>query len=116
MLTPDLQGVLVLKVLFFLSFFLSHIYCIPPSPRRHTNTSEPDYTDMIRTHDVHRFIRAPAQQFFSRSSMKQVEGRLVGCIKTLCQRLEEYKDTGKPVNMSNALYSLATGAYSDPHT
>ncbi|BCS21764.1 uncharacterized protein APUU_22196A [Aspergillus puulaauensis] len=71
-----------------------------------------DYTDMIRTHDIHRFIRAPAQQFFSRSSLKQVEGRLVGCIKTLCQRLEEYKDTGKPVNMSNALYSLSTDAVS----
>ncbi len=107
MLTLDLQGVLGLKVLFF---FLSFSYIL------HANTSEPDYTDMIRTHDVHRFIRAPAQQFFSRSSMKQVEGRLVGCIKTLCQRLEEYKDTGKPVNMTNALYSLATGAYSNPHT
>jgi hypothetical protein len=64
---------------------------------------------MIQAHDPHRFIRAPVQQFFSRHSIRQIEPQVVNCIKTLRQRLEDYKDTNKPLNMSYALLSLATG-------
>jgi hypothetical protein len=66
---------------------------------------------MIHPHDDHRLIRAPAQQYFSTSSLGQLELQVVNCTKTLSQRLEEYKDMEKPFNMTYALLALATGMY-----
>ncbi|KAL2838171.1 cytochrome P450 [Aspergillus pseudoustus] len=71
-----------------------------------------DYAAMIHTHDDHRSIRAPAQQYFSVSSLGQIEIQVVNCIKTLCQRLEGYRDINKPFNMSYALLALSTDTIS----
>ncbi|KAL3447667.1 cytochrome P450 [Aspergillus insuetus] len=71
-----------------------------------------DYAAMIHTHDDHRLIRAPAQQYFSVSSLGQIELEVVNCIRFLCQRLEGYKDMDKPFNMTYALLALSTDAIS----
>ncbi|GKZ74143.1 hypothetical protein AnigIFM60653_002011 [Aspergillus niger] len=45
-------------------------------------------------------------RYFSRTSMMAAEPRVVSCIKRFTSRLDEFKDTGKPVNMNYAMLSL----------
>ncbi|OJJ70134.1 hypothetical protein ASPBRDRAFT_45449 [Aspergillus brasiliensis CBS 101740] len=75
-------------------------------PASYRGTPYEDFTEIIKTHNVHRLVRAPIDKYFSRASMMAAEPQVVNCIKRFTSRLGEFKDTGKPVNLSYALLSL----------
>lgn len=58
-------------------------------------------------HDLHRRRRAALSPFFSKQSVRQLEGALQGIMRKVVQRLHERADQGGVVNM-NVLYASMT--------
>ncbi|KAL4874994.1 cytochrome P450 [Aspergillus karnatakaensis] len=65
------------------------------------------YIKRVRSHDEHRIVRAPIQQFFSTSGVRELETHVQSGIERLRDRLDEFKDTNVPVNLTYALLSFA---------
>jgi cytochrome P450 len=59
------------------------------------------------SHDLHRARRAPLNHFFSTRSVLKLEPMVKDMVEKLCARLDEFRDTGRPVNMRNATAALA---------
>ncbi|KAL4964160.1 cytochrome P450 [Aspergillus stella-maris] len=71
-----------------------------------------DYIEILRKHETHRLLRMPIQNSFSRGSVRSNEPHVVETVRMLASRLAEYKDTGRPVDMSNVLLSFAVDSVS----
>ncbi|KAG4434267.1 hypothetical protein IFR05_010257 [Cadophora sp. M221] len=59
-------------------------------------------------HDLHRVRRKAQQGYFTQEAVANFDGQLKSICNKLQSRLEEFKGTGQPVNLSNAFRSLAT--------
>lgn len=59
-------------------------------------------------HELHRLRRKAQQAYFTQDAVARFDPDLGSIISKLCGRLEEFKGTGQPVNLSNAFRSLAT--------
>ena len=59
-------------------------------------------------HDRHRARRKAQQGYFTLDAVARFDDKLGDITSKLCRRLEEFKGTGQPVNLSNAFRSLAT--------
>ncbi|KAH9216249.1 cytochrome P450 [Leptodontidium sp. 2 PMI_412] len=59
-------------------------------------------------HDLHRVRRKAQQGYFTQEAVANFDGHLKSICNKLRSRLEEFKGTGQPVNLSNAFRSLAT--------
>jgi hypothetical protein len=59
-------------------------------------------------HDLHRIRRKAQQGYFTQDAVARFDPVLGDITSKLCKRLEEFKGTGQPVNLSNAFRSLAT--------
>jgi hypothetical protein len=59
-------------------------------------------------HDQHRIRRRAQQAYFTQDAVGRFETELKVITSKLCSRLEEFKSTGQPANLSNAFRSLAT--------
>ncbi|KAI4108775.1 MAG: hypothetical protein LQ345_007090, partial [Seirophora villosa] len=68
----------------------------------------PGTLPMTASHDLHRIRRNALNQFFSKKQVLRLEPVIQEHVAKLCNKLEEYKNTGKPANMNHA-YSALTG-------
>ncbi|KAH7319018.1 cytochrome P450 [Rhexocercosporidium sp. MPI-PUGE-AT-0058] len=59
-------------------------------------------------HDLHRVRRKAQQGYFTREAVASFDEQLLKICNKLKSRLEEFKGTDQPVNLSNAFRSLAT--------
>lgn len=59
-------------------------------------------------HDLHRSRRRAQQGYFAQDAVAQFNSQLCDITLKLKSRLNEFKGTGQPVNLSNAFRSLAT--------
>ncbi|KAL2060043.1 hypothetical protein VTL71DRAFT_9865 [Oculimacula yallundae] len=59
-------------------------------------------------HDLHRIRRKAQQGYFTLEEVTKFDSQLHSICNKLRSRLEEFKGTGQPVNLSNAFRSLAT--------
>lgn len=59
-------------------------------------------------HDLHRVRRKAQQGYFTQDAVAQFDPQLRVITSKLSSRLEGFKGTGQPVNLSNAFRSLAT--------
>ncbi|KAF2190227.1 putative cytochrome P450 [Zopfia rhizophila CBS 207.26] len=63
--------------------------------------------------ELHRIRRGAMANFFSRANVAKLEPRVLSRVQQLCSRLEEHKDRGKAVDISNAFRCLATDIVTD---
>jgi len=61
-------------------------------------------------HDQHRVRRKAQQAYFSQDAVARFDHELEKITSKLCSRLEEFKGTGEPVNLSDAFGCVATDA------
>lgn len=59
-------------------------------------------------HDLHRSRRKAQQGYFTQDAVARFDPVLERITSKLCKRVEEFKGTGQPANLSNAFRSLAT--------
>jgi len=59
-------------------------------------------------HDLHRVRRKAQQNYFTQEAVTQLDAKLNIICGKFRARLEDFKGTGQPVNLSNAFRSLAT--------
>ncbi|EPE25795.1 Cytochrome P450 [Glarea lozoyensis ATCC 20868] len=59
-------------------------------------------------HEKHRIRRKAQQGYFTLGAVAKFEPVLANITGKLCQRLQEFKETRQPVNLSNVFRSLAT--------
>lgn len=59
-------------------------------------------------HELHRIRRKAQQGYFSQDAVAKFDSNLNDITSKLLRRLEEWKGTDQPVNISNAFRSLAT--------
>ena len=64
-------------------------------------------------HDLHRVRRKAQQNYFTQEAVTQFDAKLKIICGKFRARLEEFKGTGQPVNLSNAFRSLATDAVTE---
>ncbi|KAF9892112.1 hypothetical protein FE257_002518 [Aspergillus nanangensis] len=64
-------------------------------------------------HFRHRLIRSHMNPFFSTMRIRQQEPVLKALVDKLCTRLDEWKDTGKPLHIEHALTCYTTDVISD---
>ena len=62
---------------------------------------------MIITHEGHKIIRDPVEKLYTKISSHEPQVR--GCVQQFCWRLDQARDSGKPLNLSHACLSLAIG-------
>ncbi|KAK2749435.1 hypothetical protein FQN57_006369 [Myotisia sp. PD_48] len=62
--------------------------------------------------ELHRITRVPLDPFFSKVGIVRVEPRVLQRVKKLCGRFDALADTGKPVNITHAVGSLANDVIS----
>lgn len=60
------------------------------------------------SHEIHKIRRRAFDSFFSRQSVQKMEWLIQGSIKTLCDRLEEAKQSNQPVPLGKLLYPCFT--------
>ncbi|KAL2424332.1 Cytochrome P450 monooxygenase [Exophiala dermatitidis] len=63
--------------------------------------------------DLHRMRRKAMSRFFATSAISNLESSSRQKVAKLCQRLEEMRKGGKPVNLSNAFRCLAADSVTD---
>ncbi|KAL2424353.1 Cytochrome P450 monooxygenase [Exophiala dermatitidis] len=63
--------------------------------------------------DLHRARRKAMSRFFATSAISNLESSSRQKVAKLCQRLEEMRKEGKPVNLSNAFRCLAADSVTD---
>jgi cytochrome P450 len=61
-------------------------------------------------HDQHRVRRKAQQAYFSQDAVARFDTEQEKITSKLCSRLEEFKGTGQPVNLSDAFGCVATDA------
>lgn len=72
----------------------------------------PDAAHASILHNPHKALRGRIYPSLSKSAIANLEHKLAARVRRLFERLEAGKDTGTPVNLNNALSSLATDAIS----
>lgn len=72
-----------------------------------------DIFAIISSHEGHKAIRGPFEALFSKISVH--EPQTMACVRSLCDRLDEAKDTDEPINLSHACLSLAIGSVTPSH-
>jgi hypothetical protein len=68
----------------------------------------PESTLATGSHDVHRRRRGAIAPFFTRSKVLQLIGVVRSKLEKLCERMEESRDAGTPVNLANAYRCYTT--------
>ncbi|KAI9883757.1 MAG: hypothetical protein M1823_004458 [Watsoniomyces obsoletus] len=58
------------------------------------------------SHDLHRMRRAPLSPFFSKRSVSRLEPIILSSVKQLCKRIQEFQETGEPLNLNRAFSAL----------
>ncbi|KAK3073430.1 hypothetical protein LTR53_005008 [Teratosphaeriaceae sp. CCFEE 6253] len=71
-------------------------------------SSDPRATVATPSHDLHRIRRGAMSNYFSSANVRKLEPVVLSRVQKLCDRLEEHRKTGAPVNLSNAFRCLAT--------
>jgi hypothetical protein len=70
---------------------------------------------MIGTHqmgvapsaELHRVLRGAASKFFSNRSIMRFEPELLNHVGHLCKRVDEYRETGRPLRIADAFHAFA---------
>ena len=66
----------------------------------------PDTSFCTVDHDLHRRRRNAYSSYFSKQSVQRLEPVILSSVDKLCSKLEEYRSTGKVVNMWHAFSAL----------
>lgn len=66
-----------------------------------------DIFALITTHGGHKIIRDPVEKLYTKVSSH--EPQVLDCAKHFCRRLNQARDSSKPLNLSHACLSLAIG-------
>jgi cytochrome P450 len=64
-------------------------------------------------HDIHRQRRAALNPFFSKKSVTELEPIIRAQVIKLCGKLALFKDSGQPINLSDAFACLSADVISD---
>ncbi|RMZ91259.1 hypothetical protein DV736_g1486, partial [Chaetothyriales sp. CBS 134916] len=70
------------------------------------------------TAELHRIRRKPMNRFFSTEAIRRLSQPIMANVEKLCKRLDEFKQSGAPVNLSNAFRCFVTDNTTDyvlPH-
>jgi cytochrome P450 len=59
-------------------------------------------------HDLHRIRRGAQQGYFTQANVARFDPTLNKIVQKLVSRIREFRETGQPVNLSDAYRSLAT--------
>jgi len=59
-------------------------------------------------HHHHRLRREVLNPYFSKANVLRLEDRIKQCVNRLCERLDEYRVSQKPVNLTVAYLALST--------
>ncbi|KAK3639089.1 hypothetical protein LTR56_012638 [Elasticomyces elasticus] len=71
-------------------------------------STDPGATVATPSHDLHRIRRGAMSSYFSSANVRKLEPVVLSRVQKLCDRLEEHRTNGHPVNLSNAFRCLAT--------
>jgi hypothetical protein len=71
-----------------------------------------NFSDVVawhEKHEAHKFIRSEFNKFFSKEALSKLEDKIFVQIRKLSTRLKKFSNSGKPVSLSHAFSSFATG-------
>ncbi|KAI0103311.1 cytochrome P450 [Nemania sp. FL0031] len=71
----------------------------------HDTCIQLDIFDLIATHEGHKIIRDPVENLYSKISSHEPD--IMKCAQNFCERLNQYRDMNKHLNLSHACLSLA---------
>jgi cytochrome P450 len=82
-------------------------------PRFYRMLGLPQSTFQTTSHELHRIRRRPITKFFTSAAMTRAESIINANLQILIARLEQYKEAGRSVNLSDALRCLSTDNISE---